>query len=98
MWLMVGLQVSPVHTCLRLFRIISDHLRIISVCMILSYFHMIFRSVAFLLYQALSAFARRRQDLERQSVRMRGEAWRLCKDDSPLMELWGALEMVIGRR
>lgn len=44
--------------------------------MILSYFHMIFRSVAFLLYQALSAFARRRQDLERQSVRMRGEAWR----------------------
>lgn len=38
---------------------------------------MIFRSVAFLLYQALSAFARRRQDLERQSVRMRGEAWRL---------------------
>lgn len=81
---MVRLQVSPVHTCLRLFRIISDHLRIISVCMILSYFHMIFRCVAFLLYQALSAFARRRQDLERQSVRMRGEAWRLGQDDSLL--------------
>ncbi len=28
-------------------------------------------------FQALSAFARRRQDLERQSVRMRGEAWQL---------------------
>ena len=34
---MVRLQVSPVHTCLRLFRIISDHLRIIYACMILSY-------------------------------------------------------------
>lgn len=73
--------------------------------MILSYFHMIFRSVAFLLYQALSAFARRRQDLERQSVRMRGEAWRpggSVKMTRPLRvingvtELWGALEMVIG--